>query len=189
MAVIHSMHQTRRSIRHPGHDYASAGAYFITICVANRQAQFGQIQNQQMMLNGIGQLAHTCWAEIPHHHPHSALDEFVIMPNHMHGILWITTSGATANGGRRTFGGSTKGSISTVIAGYKAAVTRTAHQTGLLAAARLWQARFWDRIIRNDIELAHIRDYIRNNPARWSDDQLHPNALPNPFNRPWDTTP
>lgn len=79
----------RRSIRLPGYDYTSAGAYFITICTQNRQCLFGAIDNGQMRMNEAGRIAEQCWREIPAHFPHTELDELVVMPNHVHGIVWI----------------------------------------------------------------------------------------------------
>ncbi|MCB0187837.1 MAG: hypothetical protein KDE31_26395, partial [Caldilineaceae bacterium] len=87
----------------------------------------------------------------------------------------------------REFGQPIAGSLSSVLGLYKAAVTRTVRDAGLYPRdVPLWHSRFWDRIIRNDMELQRIRDYIHNNPARWLEDQLHPKAPPNPFNEHFD---
>ena len=79
----------RRSIRLKGYDYTQAGAYFVTICTHERKCLFGDIVDGNMILNDAGRFAEKCWTEIPAHFPHVALDEFVIMPNHIHGILCI----------------------------------------------------------------------------------------------------
>ncbi len=79
----------RRSIRLKGYDYTQPGAYFITICTQNRECLFGEVVDGRMVLNELGQVARECWLAIPDHFPHSRLDEFVIMPNHVHGIIWI----------------------------------------------------------------------------------------------------
>ena len=77
------------SIRLPGHDYSSPGAYFITICTHNRQYLFGEIVNNEMILNEYGEIANKYWYEIPKHYTNTQLDEYVIMPNHIHGIIFI----------------------------------------------------------------------------------------------------
>ena len=82
----------RRSIRLKGHDYSHPGAYFITICTINRAFLFGEVVGGNMRLNAMGQIVHQCWLAIPDHFPNTALDEFIIMPNHVHGIIWIVES-------------------------------------------------------------------------------------------------
>jgi hypothetical protein len=80
----------RRSIRLPGYDYSSSGAYFITICTHQRQCLFGEIVDGAMQLNSLGQMVRSHWLKLPHHHAHVELDAWVIMPNHIHGILFLT---------------------------------------------------------------------------------------------------
>jgi len=79
----------RRSIRLQGYDYTQPGVYFITICTHSRQCLFGEVVDGKMRLNALGNVARQCWLAIPEHFPHTALDEFIIMPNHVHGIIWI----------------------------------------------------------------------------------------------------
>ena len=79
----------RRSIRLQGYDYSSPGAYFVTMCTHNRECLFGEIANGKMRLNELGKIASQCWLAIPDHFPHARLGAFVIMPNHVHGIIWI----------------------------------------------------------------------------------------------------
>jgi REP element-mobilizing transposase RayT len=80
----------RRSIRLKGYDYAQAGLYFITICTNHRQHIFGEVLNSQMILNDTGKVADECWQAIPQHFPNAILHEFVVMPNHVHGIIELT---------------------------------------------------------------------------------------------------
>ena len=82
------LHQ-RRSLRLAGFDYGREGAYFVTICTHDRPCLFGEIVNGEMRLNVAGQVAATCWLDIPAHFPHVRLDTYTIMPNHVHGIIWI----------------------------------------------------------------------------------------------------
>ena len=79
----------RRSIRLKGYDYSQPGAYFVTICTHERRCLFGDVVDGEMRLNELGKIARQCWLAIPEHFPHARLDEFVIMPNHVHGIIWI----------------------------------------------------------------------------------------------------
>ncbi len=84
----------RRSIRLGGYDYSQPGAYFITLCTHNRQCLFGDVVNGKMVLNGYGKIVEHCWLEIPQHFEHVELDEYVVMPNHIHGIIIIKNVGA-----------------------------------------------------------------------------------------------
>ena len=79
----------RRSIRLKGYDYSQPGWYFVTVVTYDRQNLFGHIENGKMILNDGGKIARKCWLEIPHHYPNVNLDEFVVMPNHVHGIIVI----------------------------------------------------------------------------------------------------
>ncbi len=118
----------RRSLRLRGYDYSSQGAYFVTICTHQRDCLFGRIQNSKTWLNPLGQIAEDCWKQIPAHFPNSELEEFVIMPNHLHGIIAIhrtvaqpqpDTSSAAA------FGKIMKpGALSTIVRSFKSATTR-----------------------------------------------------------------
>jgi putative transposase len=142
----------RRSIRLKNHSYTEIGAYFITICTYQKQRLFGNIKNGKMQLNSLGAIATHCWQEIPNHFSHIQLDVFVIMPNHLHGILWISDDSkleAKINKLRNV----TAGSIPNVVRCYKAAVTKHINQ------------------ICQQKALNNIRSYILNNPLNWCDDQ------------------
>ncbi|MBL7732965.1 MAG: transposase [Chitinophagaceae bacterium] len=140
-------------------DYRWPGAYFITICTKNREHFFGSVINQQMQLSKIGELAHSCWTEIPAHAMNILLGEFVIMPDHVHGIIIIDVETRHASSLH-----SRKNSISSIVGGFKSSVTRLARPVNSLFN---WQSRFYDRIIRDREEFIRISDYIRNNPANW----------------------
>lgn len=182
-------YRRRNSLRHPGYDYTAAGAYFVTICAQRGRALFGQVVEQSMQLNPLGEIAHSVWLEFAARQPTIRLDTYVIMPNHVHALLWITGGANQTHSGpadpQRRFGKPLAGSLSTLVGTYKSAVTQRAIRQGLLVDTSLWQRSFHDRIVRGEEELARIRDYISSNPARWLDDQLHPNAPPNPFNQSW----
>jgi REP element-mobilizing transposase RayT len=176
------------SARKRNWDYRSEAMYFITICTQNRLFYFGNIKNGQMILSDIGQYATTCWLDIPNHFPFIELINFVVMPNHIHGLLQIhdnsvdipvETLHATSlqwkpqqqNKNEFMAGISPKrGSLSSVIRSYKSTVTRYANQN---KSEFGWQSRFHDHIIRNNSEFIRINKYIINNPENWRDDDFY----------------
>lgn len=170
----------RRSIRLPGYDYTAPGAYFVTICAQDRICLFGQVVNGVMQLNLYGRVAATYWERLPHHFPNLQLGAWVIMPNHMHGILIITE--AAAPSAPPPEDGLAAGSLGAIVGNYKSTTTRRINQMRHTPGGVVWQRNYWEHIIRDDAAYARIADYIATNPARWQGDQLHPAAPPNPFN-------
>ena len=160
----------RRSIRLRDYDYSQAGAYFVTICTHNHECLFGEIADGVMMLNASGRIAAQCWREIPSHFPHSALDEWVIMPNHLHGIVILTDTVGAKNFSPLQNG--TSKTIGSIVRGFKIGVTKWMRQH--TDVHTVWQRNYWEHIIRDDADLHRIRQYICNNPARWEEDSLHP---------------
>jgi putative transposase len=159
------------------HDYASVGTYFLTICTHDRIPLFGTIENGSMSLNECGALAGQCWEHLPRHFPHVALDSFVIMPDHVHGILtithdqrWIhdrhgrTDSVLTTSIHREC---DIPGSLGVVVRSFKSATTRAINLARNTPGARVWQRGYNERVIRNDDNLIPVRKYIANNPANW----------------------
>ena len=136
-------------IRLAGYDYSRVGAYFVTLCAVDRKCLFGEIVAGEMRLNQIGMLVASCWGEIPKHYPNVTLDEFVVMPNHLHGILLL---GDAVDGHTRP--------LPVIVGSFKSAVSR-------LAGFPVWQRSYWDRIIRSEAELNQARRYTRENPSRW----------------------
>jgi putative transposase len=166
------------SARLKGWDYRNPGYYFVTICTKNREHYFGQIMDGDMHLSAVGEIATQCWQETPNHHADVELDEFVIMPNHAHGIVvirqFVETLRATSLRDPKMSEISPKaGSLSTIIRSYKSAVTKLAGEGGFKEFA--WQSRFYDHIIRDEKAFDKIRQYIFNNPANW---ELDRNNLP-----------
>lgn len=169
----------RRSIRLKGYNYSKAGLYFITICTHHKQCLFGAIVNKQLTLNVFGEIARECWLSIPEHFSKIKLDEFVIMPNHIHGILILTDNDCRGKavpcpyGGK--FGQPVAGSIPTIIGSYKSAVTKQINIICNSKGSAVWQRNYYEHIIRNEKSLNNIRKYIINNPLNWKGDRLHPN--------------
>ena len=181
-------------------DYGSNGAYFITICTKKRECYFGEIINnvpepstneRTMQLSEIGKLAEQFWLEIPNHFSFIELGNFVVMPNHVHGILIIdkpydgsdgstvealqcnaSTTVVTANAKNEKMANISpkQGSISTIIRSYKSVVSKNAH---FIHTDFSWQSRFHDHIIRNSGEFERIQNYIANNILNWKDDKFY----------------
>ena len=179
-----------KSIRLPDWNYGSDGAYFITICVKNRKCVFGEIINGKMGLSKIGGMVQKYWCEIPHHFENIQLDEFIIMPNHVHGIVIIGDSRCRdainrvstneINNCERNIGGITKHhnpmlskSLSTIVRWYKGRCKFEINKIQNKIFFQ-WQPRFQERIIRNDRELNNKRQYIINNALQWESDKNNP---------------
>ena len=186
----------RKSIRLKHYDYSQAGAYFVTICTKDRKLFFED--------EFIKSIAETFWKEMPKHFINVKLDEFIIMPNHLHGIIIIENDIAVGTGHRpvqighrpvqNRFQNPGKGSLSTIIGSYKSITIRTINeivgtghcpvQIGQGNALPLreqknfaWQPRFYEHIIRDEIELNKIREYIINNPLKWELDIENPERI------------
>jgi len=159
-------------------DYRWNGLYFITISTKNKTHFFGEIKDGIMKLSAIGAIADVLWYEIKNHAINVELDAFIVMPNHIHGILIIDNptveSGHSVESGhaltqrdtigQKRFQNIGKNSISSIIGGYKSAVTKHARRLGYEFA---WQTSFYDHIIRNDRAFQNIKNYIINNPKKW----------------------
>ncbi len=160
----------RKSPRLRGYDYSQAGAYFVTICTHKRLPLFGEIHHNAMALTALGSAAASAWLALPDYFPRVQLDAWVIMPNHMHGILAIGWDDAFDTPPddplyyRHTLG--------TVVNNYKGTVTRAARQTSDDPTVRVWQTRYHDHIVRRERDLQAIRDYIVANPAHWTEDEF-----------------
>ena len=169
-------------------NYSWNAAYFITICTQNRVHYFGEIINQKMQLSSVGILADVFWHEIKNHSKNIELDAFVVMPNHIHGILIIdgnengdidiaadaeTRHAETRHAlSQQRFQNQGKNSVSSLVGSYKSAVTKHANRLNLESG---WQTRFHDHIIRNEVEFDRIANYIESNVANWKDDKFFKN--------------
>lgn len=171
-----------KSIRLPNRNYAANGYYFVTICTHQKHCYFGNIVNNKIQLSPIGETANKFWLEIPQHSQYTYLDEYIIMPNHIHGIIVIDNPNNLCRNVACNVPtidddiakimselSPKSGSLSTIIRSYKAAVTRWCNQNNYNNFK--WQPRFYEHIIRNDGSLDIIREYIMNNPLKWSADR------------------
>ncbi len=170
----------RRSIRLQGYDYSQVGGYFVTIVTWHRECLFGVVVNGEIMLNRRGQIADECWQDISNHFPYVELGSYIIMPNHMHGIIVINDDrrgtmdvGATHASPLQTRPrGVLPGSLGAIIGSYKSAVTkrigREMNETGI------WQRNYYEHIIRDDKDLRNKTEYILANPQLWEEDDENP---------------
>ena len=167
----------RCSIRLKGYDYAQNGAYFITICVQNRVCLFGDIVNQKMRLNASGRMVDVQWQQLPNRFNHIKLDEYILMPNHLHGIIIVGAGLVPAQKEKRatTRVAPTKPILGMVVGGFKS-ITTNKYMNGVQNHdwppfdKRLWQRNYYEHIIRDDGSLSDIREYIVHNPKNWQQD-------------------
>jgi len=165
----------RQSIRLREYDYSNAGLYFITILIKNRQPYFGEVINGKIDLNEIGVICGEFWLKIPELYKKVVLDGFIIMPNHLHGIIGLSNDrvckGVRKNAPCEEYYSSIspeKLSLSVVIRAFKASLTGWCRKNGYDYFQ--WHRNYYDHIIRSEKQLNAIRDYIRSNPANWKDD-------------------
>jgi REP element-mobilizing transposase RayT len=187
----------RRSIRLPERDYRRQGPYFVTVCTYERRCILWETTGGAADLSPLGKIVRDCWEDIPRHSAGVVLDEFVVMPNHLHGVLFLRGV-SPANGptpsldpgkearsaesglspgcisGAPIKCGPAPGSLGAIVGSFKAAATRTAMNCGLLDAPVLWQRNYHEYVIRDLISLERTRSYIRTNPARWDTDSENP---------------
>lgn len=146
----------RKSPRLQGYDYSQSGTYFVTICTHKRYFHFGDILGDMMKYSLLGLSAIKFWKSIPEHYKSIELDYFVVMPNHIHGILVLEDNSPK---------------LGIIIGTYKAAVTRTARQNGIFH--KIWQSSYHDHIVRNEKSLNYIRQYVLYNPEKWAEDKYY----------------
>lgn len=155
------------------HNY-DGGIYFVTICTRGHRHYFGEVMNHEMHLSAIGECAKKCWEDIPTHFPHVKTPLFVIMPNHIHGILVINdphleSKTNSSNRPHNEFGPQSM-NLASVIRGFKIGVTKFAKESGLSFE---WQSRFYDHVIRSLDDWNRIATYIENNVGQWDMDELN----------------
>jgi putative transposase len=152
----------RRSIRLPGYDYAQNGVYFVTMVTQGRKPLFGDVVDGEMVLNDVGRMVEKVWLEIPGHFSGVDVDTFIIMPNHVHGIIEIEREDRISGVGARhavpqqpegifeAFGKPLPGSIPTIIRSIKAEVTKRYHEMTNTPKIHLWQRNYYEHVIRDE---------------------------------------
>ncbi|NEX14063.1 MAG: transposase [Prosthecochloris sp.] len=186
----------RKHLRLPEYDYAQEGVYFVTVCTQDKKCLFGDVVDTAMVLNDAGEMVKRCWQEIPVHFPHVALDCFVVMPNHVHGIVFIGDASGIV--GAKNFSplrfskpcnniqnqrpSGTSKTIGSIVRGFKIGVTKWMRQN--TSTHKVWQRNYFERVIRNERELHEMQAYITNNPLKWTLDHENPDCTQNPKHTP-----
>jgi putative transposase len=184
----------RRSLRLQGYDYAQAGAYFVTVCTQDRACLLGNTMDEEVRLSDAGSMVQAVWDELSDHYPGAETDAFVVMPNHIHGIIVLVGSGTVVGVGPCAYPdhnqtpkriGQPRGvaptglSLSDMVHRFKTLTTKR-YADGVKECgwppfrARLWQRNYYEHVIRNERELDKIREYIATNPLRWALDRENP---------------
>ncbi len=169
-------YKQHKQYRLPYYNYASTNLYFITICSYKREMFFGNIVNGEMILSNEGLCVEDSWKIIPTVAEYAEIDAFIIMPNHIHGIIAINNPEEPRELIKKEFAVKNR-SLSNVVRNFKTAVTTKIRKLHKDPEFIVWQSRFYDRIIRNEKELIAIRNYIANNPMKWEEEKNNPDNL------------
>ena len=167
----------RRAIRLRGYDYTQQGAYFVTICTWGRLCALGDVVASEMVLSDAGQLAQAAWQALPQHYPGVRLDAWVIMPNHVHGII-VLEAGQRAGlkPAPTRLSPDPKPALSELVRAFKTFSARRINTARNTAGSPFWQRNYYEHVIRDDDTLNRIRQYIVDNPAKWHEDPENPDA-------------
>jgi len=179
----------RRSIRLKGYDYTQTGAYFITVVTHSRECLFGAIVDEVMHLNVAGEIARACWDDLPNHYPHIELDTFVVMPNHVHGIIVLTDNAGGMVGASLKLAPTERApteraptehtpattakrhGLPEIVRAFKTFSARRINDMRNTPGVPVWQRNYYERIVRDATELNRIRQYVIDNPKRWAIDR------------------
>jgi len=188
----------RRSIRLTDYDYSLTGAYFMTVCAWKKEYLFGEIRDGEMRLNECGEIVAKCWDDLPNHYDHAQLDEFVIMPNHVHGIIVLNVGAglkparfdepalsdeptrfdqlARSDAQRAGFkpAPTKQHGLPEIVRAFKTFSSRRINDIRNTPGHPLWQRNYYEHIIRDEKELRAVREYIRYNPLKWDEDEENP---------------
>ena len=159
----------RKSIRLRGYDYRRSGAYFVTMCVKNRVCLFGDVVDGEMHLNAYGEVVQAVWDGLPNHYQHVVLDEFVVMPNHIHAIIVLDRQLSMGDGKP-----SKRHGLSEIVRAFKTFSARRINELRRCPGVSVWQRNYYDSIVWDDEALGRIRRYIARNPMQWSRDRANP---------------
>ncbi|MCJ7623773.1 MAG: transposase [Anaerolineaceae bacterium] len=175
--------QDRKATRLNGYDYSQPGAYFVTICVKNRECALGTIIDGFVHLSHEGKFVSDAWINLPRHYQHANLDEFVVMPNHVHGIIIIVGEGLVEQYSPNVqlhrpspTGVSGRHGLSEIVRAFKSFSARRINRYRGTTGTPFWQRTFYDRIIRDEDELNRAQEYIMDNPIKRELDSEKPHA-------------
>ena len=159
----------RRSTRLQGYDYSQAGAYFVTVCAKDRVCLFGDISDGRMRLNDWGRIVEVAWFDLPNHYANVGLGAFVVMPNHVHGIVIIVGAGLKPAPTEKP-----APVLSEIVRGFKTFSARRINERRRTPGVPVWQRNYYEHIIRGEESLRRIEQYIVENPVRWALDRENP---------------
>ena len=166
----------RRSIRMSGYDYAEEGAYFVTVVTHQRECLFGGIADGEMRIDRYGEVVRDEWLRSVQIRREIDLDVFVVMPNHLHGIVVIRDVGAHGRAPLPLAPHRPPRSLGSFVAGFKSAVTKRINEIRDAPGVPVWQRNYYEHVIRDEDDLYRVRRYIAENPLRWDEDPENPNA-------------
>jgi REP element-mobilizing transposase RayT len=156
------------------YDYSQPNAYFVTVCTKNRYGLFGEIHGDIMRLSSYGEIIQLSWFNLPQHYPNVELDAFVIMPNHIHGIIFLTDVGAGLKPAPTDSPCDKLHGLPEIIRAFKTFSSRQINQSRNMPGTSVWQRNYYEHVIRKDESLGKIREYIETNPLRWALDKENP---------------
>jgi len=156
------------------YDYSQPGAYFITICTKKRSCLFGEIEKDRMNVNHYGEIVRLSWLELPQHYTNVELDVFVIMPNHIHGIISLTDVGAGLKPAPTDSSRDKQHGLPEIIRAFKTFSSRQINKFRNMPGTSVWQRNYYEHVIRRDESLSKIREYIETNQLSWALDKENP---------------
>jgi REP element-mobilizing transposase RayT len=167
----------RKPLRLAHYDYSQSGLYYITVCTKNREPLFGTISSVEfvgvdprsaLIKNVLGEIVENTWFDLANHNAYIQLHEFVVMPNHIHGIIEIDVQERVDVGSTPT-----KRPLSEIVRQFKSFSTRRINQLRNTSGMPVWQRNYYEQVIRNEESYLHIAEYIVNNPLQWQVDELY----------------
>ena len=164
----------RKTTRLPDYDYKPAGAYFFTVCVKDWKCGLGEVLDEDVILTKEGEIVQAVWNVLPEHYERIELDAFVVMPNHVHGIVWIHEDEETHVGeGLRPSPTKKRHGLTEIVRAFKSFSARKINELRCTQGQPFWQRSFYDHLIRDDEVLYNHRKHIQENPLKWSLDEYY----------------
>lgn len=172
--ILRELYPQRIYTRLRGYDYSQPGFYFVTICTHDHSSILGSVETGQMGLSAFGGIVHECWKDVPRHYGGVTNDLFIVMPNHVHGI--IVLRGEDPHPPERSGSKPDRTevhSLSEIVRGFKTYSARRINDRRRSPGVPVWQRGFYEHVVRNDHEYRRIGEYIRQNPERWETDLMN----------------
>ena len=172
----------RRGLRLPGYDYAQTGVYFVTICTRGRVCVLGDVVDGEVRLSELGVMVNSVWSELPRHYAHVRLDAWIVMLNHVHGIVMLEPEDDVAGAGLKPRAGlkpaptgpKIRHGLPEVVRAFKTFSARRINAARGAVGTSFWQRDYYEHVIRGEESLDRIRQYIVDNPALWDEDPENP---------------